>query len=419
MFKSITIVILTMIIERPNEVKGIKEIKKWVLIYGRRKTGKSFIVQNFIHYDDYFFVKKDRSILSNSNSISHETFLELLKRDLAAGSTVVVDEFHRLGEDFFDFLHQTKKSGKLILVSSTLFLSKKLFSSKSALLGFFAEFPIGLISLEDVLSALRRTGMEKKSLLETAILLREPIAIDYFDEKYSPREAFAKILLGSVKTIPALVGEIFMEEERTISAVYEGILRAIANGNVISGEISSHLFARGLLKKDDPSTIQQYLNNLVAFGIIRKLKVYGKDRFVYKHTSPLARLFYYADEKYNISERTLTEIEIRRIIDELMPRLIEDNVREFAAARFGLEETIAEAEDHEVDACLLRFKKPKIAMEIKWKDRIGQDDIVKAERNLERVPAEEKLLFVPDKEKVGYPTSLKVVDISDIISLKR
>ncbi|MEM3647512.1 MAG: AAA family ATPase, partial [Thermofilum sp.] len=173
-----------MIIERPEEVRRISELKKWVLVYGRRKTGKTFLVSNFVKYDEYFFVKTSRGIVTkDGDSISYEAFLEILKRALDEGKTVVVDEFHRLGQDFFDFLHYAKKRGKLILISSTLFLSRKLVSAKSPLLGLFAEVPIGLISLRDCLKALEGFNLSKKDRLELAILLREPIAVDYFDEK--------------------------------------------------------------------------------------------------------------------------------------------------------------------------------------------------------------------------------------------
>ncbi len=406
-----------MIIERPKEVERVKAFGKWVLVYGRRKTGKSFLIENFVKYDDFFFVKRDRSILSikDSKTIAYETLLELLKRELAEGKTVVVDEFHRLGGDFFDFLHASKKQGKLILVSSTLFLSRKLFSSRSALLGFFAEAPIGLISIEDAARTLKSRHMKKKELLEAAILAREPLAIDFFDSELKPREIFAKVLLSSVRTVPALVGEIFVEEERSISAVYEAILRAVANGHVVSGGISSYLFSRKLIKKDDPSVIQQYLNNLADFGIIKKIRVHGKARFVYKHVSPLARLFYYCDEKYNISERTPTEAEVSRVVDELMPKLVEDNVRELIAGRKGLTESIAEAKDYDVDACLLKYKRPQVVVEVKWKNKITKEDVEKAEKTLSKINAPEKLLFVPDKKQMRVPTSLKIVDILDFI----
>ena len=114
-----------MIIER-SEVNEIKKIKKWLLIYGRRKTGKTFLVENFLNYDEYFFVKRDKSIISKKDQkeINYETLTTLIERGLSNENTIVIDEFHRLGEDFLDFMHYIEKKGKIILISSTLFLSK-------------------------------------------------------------------------------------------------------------------------------------------------------------------------------------------------------------------------------------------------------------------------------------------------------
>jgi hypothetical protein len=401
-----------MIIERPIETKRIGEIKKWTLIFGRRKTGKTFLVNNFIKFDEYFFVKKDRSLLSKDNqSLSYETFIEILKRALESGKTVVIDEFHRLGEDFFDFLHFAKKSGKVILISSTLFLSKKLISSKSALLGLFAEVPLGLISFGDCLKALGRFKLPKRELVELAILLREPIAIDYFDEKKKARELIAEIVISSKKTIPALIGEIFTEEEREISAIYEGILRAIASGKINSGEISSYLFSKKLLKKDDPSIIQQFLINLISFGIIKKIEIFNKKRFVYKLASPLSKIYYYLDEKYNFSETKITAEELMPVLKELMPRLVEDNIREFFSEKYGLRESLIESKDFDVDGCLLKFKKPEIALEIKWGD-LDKEDILRSEEILEKIDAPKKFLFVADKK--GINSKLNVVDVHDL-----
>jgi len=406
-------VINNLVINRPEEIKRINEIKKWSLVYGRRKTGKTFLVNNFIKSDEYFFVKTNKNILTKNNeSISYETFLEILKRELEKEKIIVIDEFHRLGKDFFDLLHFEKKQGRIILISSTLFLSKKLISEKSPLLGLFAEIPIGLISLKDSLKTLEKFKFSKKDRLELAILLREPIAIDYFDEKKHAREIIALIIESSLKTIPALIGEIFSEEEREISSVYEGILRGIAIGKINSGEISSYLFSKKILKKDDPSLIQQYLNNLISFGIIKRIDIFNKKRFIYKLVSPLSRIYYYADEKYNLSERKISMEELERIIDELMPRIVEDSIREFLAEKNGLIESVVQSSDFDIDGYLLKFKKPEIAMEVKWK-KLDKEDILKSELTLNKVDAPKKFLFVQDK--TGVDSNLKVIDVEDLI----
>jgi len=404
------------VIIRRKEVKAIKPIKKWLLIFGRRKTGKTFLVENFLDYDEYFFVKRDRSIISKKDGkvINYETLASLIERSLLGGKTVVVDEFHRLGEDFLDFVHSTKKGGKLILISSTLFLPKSLFASRSPVLGLFAEVPIGLIGLDDTVKALKKPGIDRKFLAEMGVLLREPIAIDYYDPDEGPRKLMTRVITHSLKTIPALVGEIFTEEERTTSAIYDGVLRAIAGGKTVSSEISSYLFSRGLIKKDDPSLIQQYLSNLTGFGIIKRIRVHGRRKFIYKHVSPLVRIFYYADEKYNISERALDEKEMERLVEEMMPKVVEDNVRGLLAESFGLEESVAEARDFDVDGCLLRFREPEVALEVKWRDELGEGEARKIVERLGRLGAKRRILFVPDKRKVTVKGA-EVVDILDFV----
>ncbi|MEM2344862.1 MAG: hypothetical protein QXI73_06080, partial [Thermoproteota archaeon] len=231
-------------------------------------------------------------------------------------------------------------------------------------------------------------------------------------EKKPVRENIALILLSSVKTIPALVGEVFYEEERELSAIYEGVLRAVASGRSVSGEIASYLFSRRLIKKDDASIIQPYLNNLTSLGLVKRIEVLNKRKYVYKLTSPLLRMFFYADEKYNISERRLSNIEALRIVDELMPRIIEDSIREFFAEKYGLRESVLQAKDFDVDGCLLKFNKPEIVLEVKW-GRINSTDVRKAEENLGKVPSKRKILFVPDKRLVKS-SKLEVLDVDDV-----
>jgi len=108
----------------------------------------------------------------------------------------------------------------------------------------------------------------------------------------------------------------------------------------------------------------------------------------------------------------VTSIELERIIDELMPHIIEDNIREFFAAKFGLTESIAEAKDYDIDGVLLKFKKPEIVLEIKWK-KLCAEDIKKAEETLKKINASRKILFVQDKK--GVNSTLEVMDVQDLL----
>ncbi len=42
-----------------TEAREIEDLPKWVLIHGRRKVGKTFILRNFIRHDVYVTVRRD------------------------------------------------------------------------------------------------------------------------------------------------------------------------------------------------------------------------------------------------------------------------------------------------------------------------------------------------------------------------
>ncbi len=403
-----------MIIERPDIVKKINSLDNWTLVYGRRKTGKTFLVKNYVDWDDYFFVKRDRTILTHEQeSLIYETFINVLKRNIDQNRITVIDEFHRLPEEFFDILHSIGTGSRIILISSTLYLSQKLLSSGSPLLGLFAEMPLSIIDLKDTLVAVNKLDISSKEKLELAVLLREPIASRFLIEDRSAREIFEDVILFSRNGMPALIGEIFSEEERKLSAIYEGILRAVAGGKLVSSEISSYLYSNKLIKKDDPSIIQNHLKNLRKLGILKRVIVYNKNRYIYKHRSPLVQLFYYADEKYNISEREPSSKEIKKIIDENISHLIEDAVREHLAKKHGLIEAVMETPDYDIDVCLLEFQKPKVVGEVKWKEKVSKSDITRAEDVLSQLGTEGQFLFVPKKDEV-CSDELEVMDVTDL-----
>ena len=60
-----------------KEAEDLKKIKKWLFIFGRRKTGKTFLVKNFLQYDEYFFIKNDKGIMAeNSGKESVAAFVD-------------------------------------------------------------------------------------------------------------------------------------------------------------------------------------------------------------------------------------------------------------------------------------------------------------------------------------------------------
>lgn len=407
------------IVKRGEDEKRFKALGDWILIYGRRKTGKSFFVEKFTEWDEFFYVKRDRTIFSKreGKTISYETLLSLIKRMLEGRKRVVIDEFHRLPPDFLDFLHAFGRRGKLTLISSTLWITKKLLIERSPILGLFSEFPFGLIDERDILKFCLKLLKDEKEAVEMSIYAREPWLIHFFKKKMKAREFISNAILGSKLAIPGLIGEIFLEEERELSRVYEGILRCISNGKCKASEIANYLFSNKLLKKESPAMVQQYLVNLSRIGLIENVPLIGARGSIYKHISPVFEFYFFLEEKYNFSERELNAKFIGEVLNQFLPRQVEDFFRNLLAKIYGLNKAIFIGRDFDIDIALQKFKKPQIFGEVKWKTFVEKEEIRRTEERLGKLKGE-KTLIVPSRDVLEFePKILKVLTPSDISKL--
>ncbi len=420
---SITINIITMVIPilrmakdnvmaRSFEKELYDSSSNWRFIYGRRKTGKTFFVKEFTEYDDYYFVGKDGSVWDEGlERMDTDTFIALFKRTVGK-RRIVIDEFHRLPVSFMDILHQTGRKGALTVLSSTRWLSRDVLGKGSPVLGLFSPVPFGPASSIDVLSYLQsRTGPIEA--IEAAPFLREPILIDGYNGNsaaYIPNFMWTSGLL-----LREMVREVFDEEGRTISDVYDGILEAVASGKQVSGEISSFLFSRGLIKKDSPGQIQSYLKVLFEIGLLHRMEVLGKGRSQYRHVSALFDLFYCLRTKYGLGEQDLPIGFVRQVYKERLPHYVEDLVATFLAEKFGLKRAIHN--EPELDIVLMKFKRMEVVGEVKW-GRLKEQEAMAVSSRLEEVEASRRLLIVKDKK--GLPQRIGSVELMgprDLIEL--
>ena len=137
---------------------------------------------------------------------------------------------------------------------------------------------------------------------------------------------------------------------------------------------------------------------------------------MYEHVSHLIEMYYYGDEKYNLSEMDFDNKHVKLIIENIFPRIVERYVRSFLARKFGLGEAIIKEADYDIDGYLTKFKSCEIALDVKWKKEIDGKDIANAEETLSKVKSKRKLFFVPDKNKVKYKgDEMEVVDFGDFL----
>ncbi len=401
------------IINRSTELRRFNRLGSWVMISGRRKTGKTFFCRNFLNYDKYFFVRRDGNLFDqDNNELEFRVFFELFKEYLGK-KKIVIDEFHRLPKEFMDYLHFTQKRGKLVLVSSTLWLSSRMLSRGSPLLGLFDLLIFGLADEGDTLRSIRNVKATNKELIEAATYLREPLIAS----NYKPPivKHMTTYLSSNKLAIEEIIGEIFSEEERRLTDVYSGILRAVASGKQVSTEISSFLFSRGIIPKDNPGYIQTYLNILEKIGILGKYPVLDKKRFRYYHVSPLFDLHFYLDEKYAYTEVDIPEEFIQKVVEEKLPNHVEQFLRNFIAKRYGLRPISIDSP--EIDIALTKFKRLKLVGEVKWRKKIKQSDVRKTVEKLNQFECD-RILIVPDKSMVKKDLEgVRVMDASDILTL--
>jgi len=393
---------------RFKDLESWKNIGKWVLVYGRRKTGKSYFAKNNVKWDKYYFVGRSGDIFVDDEKISYETFIREVVQSLENEKTIVIDEIQRLPEEFFDRLHNIGVKGRLIAITSTIWLTKELLGKRSPMLGLFSEFRMDIIDERDILLNLHDRIKDPKELIEYAVFLREPWLIPLWEET----ESFFDALPFNVKiTVPALIGEIFTEEERQYSRIYDAILKAIANGKRISTEIASYLYSLRLIPAEDPSLVHPFLKILQNIGLIEKIKIYEKNKYYYRISSPIVDYYYYLDAKYGISEREIQFLQAKKVLEIKMPHYVEQFIMNFLSKIFGLwPEKIIE-KNHEIDIALVDFKKLKAVVEVKWRKNITNEVLKEVGRKLEKYNCR-KILIVPNEEEL--PASSEKLEIWDV-----
>ncbi len=404
------------IIPRRIDVSRIKKSEPWVMVFGRRKTGKTFLVENFMNYEKFFFVNRDSTVLDkNTGEIyTYKEFVKIL-REIIESKSVVIDEFHRLPENFLDFLHSLGIKGKLILITSTLWLAKNLMSTGKPLLGMVRPVRIDLVDEREIINELSKT-LKGKELIESAVYLREVMLIPSY--KTGIRKFLTDFLIDGKIIIKELVGEIFTEEEKELTNVYEGVMKAVAQGKNVSTEISTFLFSRGLIAKDNPGTVQKYLNTLVEMGILERIKVFNKKRFRYFHKSPLIDLHYYLEGKYSYTEVETQQEFIKKVVNEKLPKHVEQFFRNLLVKIFGLQCNLIEEKNMEIDISLFEFQSPKIVAEVKWKKKVSNKEIKNIEEKLNKFRKCQKILIVPETSVLEkQPENIEVWDINRILEI--
>jgi hypothetical protein len=400
-------------IER-HEASDISKARGWVLVYGRRKTGKTYLLKNFTKWDCYLLVRKDGNVTYEENG-SHGVIsaLELARKVgvlLTSRKTVIVDEFQRLPQTFLEDIAAFHPKGKLILTGSSFRVMNEVFGKKSPVLGLLAEYKIGLAAPRDVLASLSKR-MSPEASIEFGAFARDPWLIPHLHFKDSLKELF-DISVHFQNAITSLMGEVFQEEERSLTQLYEALLRLIGAGFQKTEDIISVMSSRGLLKNGASSAIVPNINNMERMDLVEELAVFpSKRKKAYLLKSPIFQMFYYLADRYEIEQR-----EVRYAQAEEAVR----NVRNLAIQRFigeifarSLDGRLEYSYDPELDLIITRKGKPVLVGEVKW-GKYDRSDLLNFKSKASNLDCR-KVLVAPKKR--GTMDGIDIIDASGIVRL--
>ncbi|RLE92344.1 MAG: hypothetical protein DRN04_10580 [Thermoprotei archaeon] len=382
-------------------------------MYGRRKVGKSFFVKRFTKWDAYFHVKRSGGILEldSLREIDYNYLKDYILKE--KDKRIVVDEFHRLPEDFLDFLQAYAHDLNLVLITSTLWLSRKILGEDSPILGLFEEFRMNIVDERDAIMFLK-DRVKGKELIDTAVYIREPWIIPLLKE--SVYKDIPRILVEQKNTVERLIGEIFREEERELKKTYLAIMEAVANGKKKSTEISSFLYSRRILEKDDASLIQSYLTTLCNIGVLERVNVVNKKYWYYQHVSPIIDLYFYLDSKYGFSEIDIPVEEVEKVFLMKLPLHVEQFFRNLLSKLFGLRKGMAVEKEYDVDIVLQSFRKVSLVAEVKWKKSVSRQEVRRLEERFQKYRGARKILIVPEENVLEIePEEIEVWDCDRVV----
>ncbi len=360
------------IIER-REAEEIKKDKGWSLIYGRRKTGKTFILNKLCKFKNYFLVKKELSVLYDEKTISIDEMKKLVIELLKNKKTVVIDEFQRLNESVLEEIVLQHPLGRLIISGSSMRIVKKVFDYNSPLLGFFLARRIELIHPIDIINSLKFKS-EKK--IELGTFLRDPWIIPSLKEDNIIDFIF-KIITHSKYMMSSLIGEIFSEEERELTQKYQVIMKLIGAGVWNTTDLANDLYNKKVFDTPGISHLGPYLKNLQDMELLESIKINKtKNKHYYRLKSPIMNVYHYLDSRYDISTRNCSLNEIEPTLQKLIHFEIQNFVADLFADKYEGRKEYYFSNSKEIDFIITKRNKPIIVGEVKWKT-ITKEDVTK------------------------------------------
>lgn len=369
-----------MFVAREKELAALEEAYQsdtfqCVIVYGRRRVGKTALLRKFVKDKNnvFFFSAREttaqenlialsRALLDNVVMTSYEskggdgvfadtpvpqfaTYEDALTYVFANArkhrTILVIDEYPYLAKSYKgassllqELIDKNKDSSQLMIVlcgSSMSFMKKQVLGEKSPLYGRrTAQIRLEPFDYRDA-AALVESDNPVRLLELYGLVGGVPLYLEQLDGHRTTQWNIANRMLGPGKFLFA-EPESFMLQEVQSPAAYNAIVSALANGRPRPTEIAN---ATGI----EAPNVSNYLKALIELGIVAKDTPVGKANkkaVIYRLCDNLFRFWYTFAPRYGaaiesgMSEQVAERI-ITRGLSDYMGHVFEDVCRQWAA----------------------------------------------------------------------------------------
>ena len=352
-----------MFIGRERELNSLNKLYnsgnfEFVVIYGRRRVGKTALINHFI--DDkqaiYFMgvesnAKQNlenfsRNIMEYTSGISAETsFLSfqsaletVFRLSQKERLILVIDEYpyvarasRSLASTLQMLIDRYKDNSKLMLIlcgSSMSYMEDHVLAYKAPLYGRrTAQIKLNPFDFEEVCHYFKNFSSEQKAMAY-GIVGGTPQYLLQMNDKLTIEENVKNTYLDTMSSLYEEPMNLLKQEVRE-PAIYTAIITAIATGYSRMSEISTKV-------GEETNICSSYLKNLIALGIVQKESPYGEKaskKSIYSIDDNMFRFWYrFVPENASMIARGASDLVYKRIepyFSDYMGKVFEDICRQY------------------------------------------------------------------------------------------
>lgn len=352
-----------MFIGRERELNSLEKLYasdkfEFAVIYGRRRVGKTALINHFIRNKKAIYFmgveSNDKQNLENFSKnileygvgiqvdtafLSFQAALEYVFQ-LAEKERLIlaIDEYpyvarssRSLASTLQLLIDKYKENSKLMLIlcgSSMSYMEDHVLAYKAPLYGRrTAQMKMQPFDFADACRYFKNFSDEDKALIY-GIVGGTPQYLLQMDDKLSIEENIKNTFLNPTSSLFEEPENLLKQEVRE-PALYNAIITAIATGSARMAEISTKVGA-------ETSVCAAYLKNLLALGLVQKETPYGEKasrKSIYAIDDNMFRFWYrFVPENYSIIYRGASDIAYKRMephLSDYMGKVFEEICKQY------------------------------------------------------------------------------------------